>query len=107
MITALTLLFPTFAVAGLILAFVEAIVTARAVIIKDDDAIAVAGQSGFTGYQPSSGRLGPARDEYLQQPAVRNLIRQSKSARRGLYLIAIGTLFQIIGAVPSFFSHGA
>jgi hypothetical protein len=47
MIAVLTLLFPTFAVVGLSLVLIGSIVTARAVIIKDDEAIAVAGQAGL------------------------------------------------------------
>ena len=97
----LTVLFPTLAVFGLAIVLVGSIVTARAVIIKDDDAINVAGQSGFTGYSLKQ----PTPQQFKQQPGVRNLIRQSRHARTGLYLIAAGTFFQILGAVPSFFPH--
>ena len=103
MLTILTLLFPTLAVVGLGLTFIGSIVTARAVIIKADDAIKVAGQAGLSGYVSSSGPITPTRDQYLQQPAVQNLIRQSRSAQRGLCLIAVGTALQILGASPSFF----
>jgi hypothetical protein len=80
---------------------IASIVTARAAIINDGDAISIAGQSGFSGYSLPQ----PTPEQFMQQPAVRNLIRQSRHARAGLYLIAAGTFFQIIGAVPSFFPH--
>jgi hypothetical protein len=101
MVTMLTLLFPSLAVFGLAIVLIGSIVTARAVIIKDDDAAGIAGQSGFTGYSLKQ----PTSQQFKQQPAVRNLIRQSKHARAGLYLIAAGTFLQILGAVPSFFPH--
>jgi hypothetical protein len=101
MVTIVTMLFATLAVFGLAIVLLGSMVTARAVIVKDEDAISIAGQSGFTGYSLPQ----PMPKQFRQQPAVRNLIRQSRHARFGLYLIAAGTFFQILGAVPSFFSH--
>jgi hypothetical protein len=97
------LAFPTFAVVGMLMVLVGSIVTARSVILKDDDAIKIAGHAGLTGYL-GDGPPGPTREQYLKQPGVRNLIRQSKQAQLGLRLIALGTCFQILGAIPSFFA---
>ena len=86
MVTIVTMLFPTLAVFGLAIVLLGSIVTAR----QDDDAISIAGQSGFAGYSLPQ----PTPELFRQQPAVSNLIRQSRHARFGLYLIAAGTFFQ-------------
>ena len=99
MIIFLTMFFPGANVLGLLAVFAGAMITARAVMVSDDEAIKVAGQSGAHGY----GVPKITHDQYVSQPAVRNLIRQSRNARWGLWLIAFGTALQILGAVPSFF----
>jgi hypothetical protein len=88
----------TLNIVGLVIVLAGAIVTARAVILKQPrDAIRIAGQSG-AGYWGAG--VKPLPDEtYLQQPAVQNLIRQSKWAKWGLILIAGGTFFQILGVL--------
>jgi hypothetical protein len=86
-------------IAGLVLVLIGSVVTAFAVILKPDDAIKIAGQIGASVY----GVHIPTREQFLQQPAVRNLIRQSRMAKWGLSLIAFGTLIQIVGvAVDAF-----
>jgi hypothetical protein len=84
---------------GLIVVFVGSMVTAFAVILKPDEAIRIAGKINAMGW----GVKIPTREEFLQQPSVDNLTRQSERAKRGLFLIAIGTVFQMIGVgVDSF-----
>jgi hypothetical protein len=80
-------------IAGLIVVLIGSVTAAYAVILKPDDAIKIGGRAGVAPY----GVVIPTRDEFLQQPAVRNLIRQSKMATWGLSLIAVGTFIQIIG----------
>jgi hypothetical protein len=74
-------------------------VTSRAVIFTANEAINIAGQIGGS----PRGLVIPTRDEFLQQPPVQNLIRQSTKAKRGLRWIVGGTLIQIAGVVASFF----
>jgi hypothetical protein len=105
MVTVLTLLFPALSVFGLTIVLIGSIITARAVIMRDEKAIKVGGQAGLSGYSKPGGPRLPTHEQSIQQPAVKNLIRQSRHARFGLYLIAAGTFFQILGAVPSFFPH--
>jgi hypothetical protein len=84
-------------IVGLVIVLTGSVVTAFAVILKPRDAIRIAGQSGATGWGAG---VKPIPDEtYLQQPAVENLIRQSKRAKWGLILIAGGTIFQILGVL--------
>jgi hypothetical protein len=84
-------------VVGLMIVLAGSVVAAFAVILKPRDAIRIAGQSGATGWGAG---VKPLPDEtYLQQPAVQNLILQSKKAKCGLLLIAAGTFFQIVGGV--------
>jgi hypothetical protein len=89
------------AILGLIIVLFGSFITARAVIITDDDAIKTAGQIGAAPFDLAI----PTREQFLQQPAVRNLIKQSRSARNGLYLIFAGTAFQLLGAVLSLFPY--
>jgi hypothetical protein len=105
-ISYIRLLFPGINVIGLIIVAIGAFVTARAVMMTEETAIKIAGQAptGF-GYAGPDGPQMPTQVEYKQQPGVRNLIQQSRHARRGLYLIFFGTLLQIVGTVPSFFGH--
>ena len=100
------LLFPAIAVIGMIIVAIGAFVTSRAVILTKDQAIKIAGQAPTLG--PYSSRKGPQipkDEEYLQQPAVQNLLQQSDHASCGLILVGIGTLLQIAGTAPSFFGH--
>jgi hypothetical protein len=83
------------AIVGLAIVLAGSVVTALAVIIKEDDAINTAGQIGAAPY----GVVIPTREQFLQQPAVQNLIQQSKKAKCGLFLIAGGTFLQILGAL--------
>ena len=82
-------------IVGLGIVLAGSMVTAFAVILKEDDAINTAGQVG-AGYY---GLHIPSREQFLQQPAVQNLIQQSKRAKWGLILIAGGTVFQILGVL--------
>jgi hypothetical protein len=100
------LLFPAITVIGMIVVTIGAFVTSRAAILTNAQAIKIAGQAPTAfGYARPEGPQMPTEEEYLQQPAVRNLIQQSRHASCGLVLIGIGTLLQIAGAVPSFFGH--
>lgn len=71
---------------GLFITFAGAWITARAVILKEDDAINI-------GLARLSGK---DREENLRLPMVQNLLASSRGARRGLLLIAIGTALQIV-----------
>jgi hypothetical protein len=100
------LLFPAITVIGMIVVAIGAFVTSRAVLMMDVQAIEAAGQAPTAfGYAGPEGPQMPTKEQYLQQPGVRNLIRQSRHASCGLVLIGIGTLLQIAGTVPSFFGH--
>jgi hypothetical protein len=84
-------------IAGLVFVLAGSIVIAVAVFVNPRGAIRIAGQSGASYW--GAGKKPIPEETYLQQPAVRNLIRQSKMAKWGLGLIALGTVFQIIGAL--------
>lgn len=71
---------------GLAITLTGAWITARAVILKEDDAIDV-GLARFS---------GETREENLRLPMVQNLLASSRRARRGLLLIAGGTALQIL-----------
>lgn len=71
---------------GLAITLVGAWITARAVILKEDDAINV-GLARFSGKD---------REENLRLPMVQNLLASSRGARRGLLFIAGGTALQIV-----------
>ena len=71
---------------GLAITFAGAWITARAVILKEDDAIDV-GLARFS---------GETREENLRLPMVQNLLASSRGARRGLLFIAGGTALQIV-----------
>lgn len=86
-------------IVGLTVVFAGSMVTAFAVILNSDDAIKIAGQIGAAPY----GVVIPTREQFLRQPAVRNLIQQSKRAKCGLFLIAIGTVFQMLGVIVDAF----
>lgn len=73
---------------GLSLTLIGAVVTARSIILTEDDAIAI-----------GVARYGGTREENLRLPAVQNLLSQSKAAQVGMWLIALGTALQIIGVV--------
>ncbi|PKP71403.1 MAG: hypothetical protein CVT82_02160 [Alphaproteobacteria bacterium HGW-Alphaproteobacteria-4] len=71
---------------GLAITLVGAWITARAVILKEADAISV----GIPGF------CGETDQENLQMPMVQNLLASSRGARRGLLFIAGGTALQIV-----------
>jgi hypothetical protein len=71
---------------GLAITLGGAWVTARAVILKEDDAINV-GLARFSGKD---------REQNLKLPMVQNLLASSRGARRGLLFIAGGTALQIV-----------
>jgi len=71
---------------GLVLTLIGAWRTARAVFLREDDAIHI----GLARFASDS------REENLQLPAVQNLLASSRGAQRGLWLIVAGTLFQIV-----------
>jgi hypothetical protein len=99
-------LFPAINCIGIIIVALGAFVTSRAVIITDDQAVRIAGLApALAAYLGPEGPRTPMKEQYLQQPGVRNLIRQSRLASRGLVFICIGTLLQIVGTIPSFFGH--
>ncbi|MGR3723467.1 hypothetical protein [Abyssibius alkaniclasticus] len=71
---------------GLAITLAGAWITARAVILKEDDAIDI-GLARFS---------GETREENLRLPMVQNLLASSRGARRGLLFIAGGTALQIV-----------
>lgn len=71
---------------GLAFTLAGAWITARAVILKEDDAIDI-GLARFS---------GETREENLRLPMVQNLLASSRGARRGLLFIAFGTALQIV-----------
>jgi hypothetical protein len=73
-----------FALAGLLLTLIGAVLTARSVILSEDQALHI----GVARY------VSGKRDQDLQLPAVQNLLGASRGAQRGLCLIAVGTLLQ-------------
>lgn len=74
---------------GLAITFVGAWITARAVILKDDDAIDI----GTTRVMANN------RADRIHNPMVQNLLASSRGARRGLLFIAGGTALQIVPIV--------
>ena len=106
-VTYVALLFPAITVAGLIVAAIGAFVTARAVILTDKEAIQVGGRTPMPiGYLGRDRKIPhPTTEQFMQQFSVQNLIRQSRYARRGLVLIGVGTILQLVGTIPSFFGH--
>jgi len=81
-------------VLGLAISLVGACITARAVILKDNDAV----NGGLSRIS------GETNEENLRLPMVQNLLASSRGARRGLLLIAGGTLLQIIPIAFRLFS---
>ena len=71
---------------GLALTLAGAWITARAVILREDDAINI-GLARFS---------GETREENLRLPMVQNLLASSRGARRGLLFIAGGTALQLV-----------
>ncbi|MBB4348017.1 hypothetical protein [Aliirhizobium cellulosilyticum] len=70
---------------GLLLTAIGAGITAKAVILTDNDAITI----GVARYAAAT------KEENLKLPAVRNLLNSSKAARRGLLAIVWGTGLQL------------
>lgn len=75
-----------FTLAGLTITLIGAGVTAKAVILREDDAINI----GLTRYS------GGVREEDLQLPMVQNLLWSSRAAKYGLIMVAIGTALQAV-----------
>lgn len=71
---------------GLAFTLAGAWITARAVILKEADAIHI----GVPRW------AGKTDEENLQLPMVQNLLASSRGARRGLLFIAFGTALQIV-----------
>lgn len=78
-----------FTLAGLSVTLIGAGVTAKAVILKDDDAI----ETGMPRW------AGEGKEEHMKLPMVQNLLRASRAAKWGLSMVAAGTFLQ---AVPVF-----
>ena len=74
-----------FALGGLLLTLIGAVITAWAVILKPEDAARI----GVSRWSPSD------LEEQLKLPMVRNLLAASRWAKRGLALIALGTFLQM------------
>lgn len=71
--------------AGLFLTAIGAGLTAKSVLLSEDDAITI----GVARYASST------REKNLNLPAVQNLLQASKGARRGLWVVVTGTALQI------------
>lgn len=71
---------------GLGITLVGAWLTARAVILRESDAVNI-GVSRWS---------GGTHEENLKLPMVQNLLASSRGARRGLLVIAFGTALQIV-----------
>jgi hypothetical protein len=71
---------------GLAITLAGAWITARAVILKEANAIHI----GLPRW------AGETDEENLQMPLVQNLLASSRGARRGLLFIAGGTALQIV-----------
>ena len=78
---------------GLALTVTGAVVTARAVMLTPKAAVEI-GVARIN---------GNTFEQDLKLPAVQNLLNQSHAASNGLYLVALGTFFQMIGVVWSLF----
>lgn len=78
-----------FSLCGLVLTLIGAGIAANAVILREDDAIAV----GVCRWS------GETREEDLALPMVQNLLKASRSAMWGLILVAAGTSLQIVPIV--------
>lgn len=79
---------------GLAITLAGAWITARAVILKEADAIKI----GVPRW------AGETNEENLQMPMVQNLLASSRGARRGLLFIAFGTALQIVPIAIRLFS---
>ena len=72
--------------AGLALTLIGAGVTAKSVVLREDDAIDI----GLARY------AGETREENLKLPAVQNLLNASRGAQRGLWIVVIGIALQAL-----------
>jgi hypothetical protein len=77
---------------GLLLTFIGAAITAKAVILTEDDAIRI-GVSRFA---------GETREQNLALPTVQNLLASSRAARTGLLTIVVGTGLQLAPIIGKF-----
>src|SRR5215470_17419548 len=76
-------------ITGLFLTGLGAFLAARAMWLSDQAAVEIG-----TPRSP-----GATVEETLKLPAVQNLLRQSRGASRGLWLIFVGTIFQAVGTI--------
>lgn len=74
---------------GLVLSFTGGVVLAWNLFVSKDKAVVLAA-FGFLRYD---------NNENLKSPAVQNLLRQSRFAKWGVFLLTIGFLFQLLGAL--------
>ena len=72
--------------AGMVITAIGAGRAATSVILKEDDALAI-GVARFSSEH---------REENLKLPAVQNLLKASRGAQQGFWLIVAGTALQII-----------
>lgn len=79
-----------FAVFGLALTAIGAGLTARSVILTEAEAATI----GVSRYAPET------HEQALQLPHVQSLLKSSRGAKRGLVIISVGTVLQIV--VPLF-----
>ena len=81
------------AVVGLGATLVGAWIAAKAVILKEGQAVKI-----------GVPRYGSTRyEENVKLPGVQNLLAQSRAARTGLGYIALGSFLQLIAAISAFF----
>lgn len=71
---------------GLAITLVGAWITARAVILSDDDAIEIG----------TTRAMADKRADRIHSPMMQNLLSTSRGARRGLLFIAGGTALQLV-----------
>lgn len=74
---------------GLILTLIGAGVAAKAVILREDDAIKI-GLSRFA---------SEIKEENLKMPMVQNLLWSSRAAKYGLTMVSVGTALQAVPIV--------
>ena len=77
-----------FSIAGLALSLLGAVVLAWGLFLSDEDAIKLG----------SSYWSGGTQEDKLKLPPVADRLRQSRNAKIGIVLIALGTVLQIVGA---------
>jgi hypothetical protein len=74
---------------GLFLTGIGAFIAARAVILREEDALEI-GVARFASSDPK---------ENLKLPSVKNLLAASSAAQMGLWLIVCGTALQVLPVI--------